>query len=406
MTSFDIDAIRRQFPALCSNTAPVYLDSAATTQKPSAVIGALTAHYQGQTANVHRGLHQSSLQASNRFESARHTLAQFIHASCDQEIIWTRGATEALNLVAQSYGRHVLQTHDVILVSEMEHHANIVPWQLVAQQTGARVEKIPMLQDGRLDLTAYQQLLTQHSVKIVAVTQMSNVTGCINPIEKIAALAHQAGAVIVVDGAQAVAHLAIDVQALDADFYVFSGHKIYGPEGIGILYGKLPLLEQMPPWHGGGKMVTRVSFEGTQFTGVPAKFEAGTPNIGAAIALAAAVDWLEDLDRTQAEAHIHNLVERTKQAIEQNPALSDLRIVAPQPHSPLLSITMDGVHHSDLATLLDQQQIAVRSGHHCAHPLMDALNLSGTVRISFALYNNQHDVDRLLTALAKACDML
>ncbi|GAL07685.1 cysteine desulfurase CsdA-CsdE [Photobacterium aphoticum] len=296
---FTIDHIRQQFPALSqeSNGQPlVYLDSAATTQKPRAVIDTISQYYQGQNANVHRGSHSLTAAATVQFERARETVQHFLHAASSKEIIWTRGATEALNLIANTYARHTLQAGDEILVSEMEHHANIVPWQMVAEQTGARVVKIPMKADCTLDLEAYYQLLSPNT-KIVAVAHVSNVTGTRHPIEAMIHAAHDVGAIAVIDGAQAVAHETVDVQALDADFYVFSGHKIYAPAGIGVLYGKQALLEAMPPWHGGGKMVEKVSFAGTTYAGLPGKFEAGTPNVAGSLALAAAIDWLQGLDR-------------------------------------------------------------------------------------------------------------
>ena len=402
---FTIDHIRQQFPALSqeSNGQPlVYLDSAATTQKPRAVIDTISQYYQGQNANVHRGSHSLTAAATVQFERARETVQHFLHAASSKEIIWTRGATEALNLIANTYARHTLQAGDEILVSEMEHHANIVPWQMVAEQTGARVVKIPMKADCTLDLEAYYQLLSPNT-KIVAVAHVSNVTGTRHPIEAMIHAAHDVGAIAVIDGAQAVAHETVDVQALDADFYVFSGHKIYAPAGIGVLYGKQALLEAMPPWHGGGKMVEKVSFAGTTYAGLPGKFEAGTPNVAGSLALAAAIDWLQGLDRDASEAHIHRLREMALAGIAD---IDDLRIIGLQPHASLFSFVVDGVHHQDIATLLDQQGIALRAGHHCAHPMMDALHVNGTLRVSLALYNTEHDVERFIAALQKACSLL
>ncbi|HIF9096829.1 cysteine desulfurase CsdA [Photobacterium damselae] len=406
MTSqFNVDAIVAQFPALndSSNShAMVYLDSAATAQKPQVVIDTLTRYYSGHNANVHRGSHSLTANATALFEQARTKVQQFLHAQSSKEIIWTRGATEALNLIAQTYGRQNLQEGDEILVSELEHHANIVPWQMIAEQTGAVVKKIPMHSDCTLDMDAYNQLLS-HKTKIVAVAHMSNVTGTRNPIEQMIQLAHQYGAVTVIDGAQGIAHEAVDVQTLDADFYVFSGHKIYAPAGIGVLYGKQALLEAMPPWHGGGKMVEKVSFDGTTYAQLPGKFEAGTPNVAGSLALAAAITWLQSLDREAAEAYVLQLRQKAIDGIKE---IEDLRIIGLQPNASLFSFVVDGVHHQDIATLLDQQGIALRAGHHCAHPMLDALGLSGTLRVSLAMYNTEHDVERFIAALKKACDLL
>jgi cysteine sulfinate desulfinase len=402
---FNIQNIRRQFPALAQNEgqeALIYLDSAATTQKPQVVIDAISHYYSTQNANVHRGSHRLTAKATSDFEAARDTMAQFIGASSRKEIIWTRGATEAINLIAQTYARNTLQVGDEILVSEMEHHANIVPWQIVAAQTGASVVKIPITPECHFDLEAFQARLS-NKTKIVALAHTTNVTGTRQPIETVIKLAHQVGAVVVIDGAQGIVHETVNVRELDADFYLFSGHKLYAPAGIGVLFGKLALLEAMPPWHGGGKMVEKVSFEGTTFAELPGKFEAGTPNVAGAIALAKAIEWLQSCDRTAIEAHLHRLQTLTYQALQQ---LDDIRVIGYQPNASILSFVMDGVHHQDIATLLDQQGIAVRSGHHCAHPLMDALGLAGTVRISFGIYNTEEEVEQLIAAITKAVDML
>lgn len=393
--------IRAQFPAIDGEL--VYLDSAATTQKPQVVIDCITQYYRNQNANVHRGSHSLTAVATERFEAARETIARFINAPSSKEIIWTRGATEALNLIAQTYARNTLQPGDEILVSEMEHHANIVPWQIVAEQTGAKVVKIPITPECRFDLDAFEALLSPRT-KIVATTQVTNVTGTALPLDKIVTLTRaHTDAILVVDGAQGIVHQQTDVQALDADFYVFSGHKLYAPAGIGVLYGKLALLEAMPPWHGGGKMVEKVSFEGTTFSQLPGKFEAGTPNVAGALALACAIDWLSSYDRQLLENHISVLQHHAFQGLS---AIEDIRIIGYQPHASVITFVMDGVHHQDIATLLDQQNIAVRAGHHCAHPLMDALGVKGTVRASFAIYNTKEDVDKFLTAITKAADML
>ncbi|EOK5711095.1 cysteine desulfurase CsdA [Vibrio parahaemolyticus] len=402
---FDVNAVREQFPALnqdVNQSSLVYLDSAATTQKPQCVIDVISHYYSAQNANVHRGSHSLTANATSQFEAAREAVATFIGANSSKEIIWTRGATEALNLVAQTYARSTLQPGDEILISEMEHHANIVPWQIVAEQTGAKIVKVPMTPECQFDLQAFEQKLSERC-KIVACAQITNVTGTRQPIEKITELAHSVGAVVVVDGAQGIVHEQLDLSASDIDFYVFSGHKLYAPAGIGVLYGKLELLEAMPPWHGGGKMVERVSFEKTTFSALPGKFEAGTPNVAGAIALAKAIEWYQGFDHHEVEDHLHVLQDKAYRALN---ALDGIHILGYQPNASVLTFVMDGVHHQDMATLLDQQGIAVRAGHHCAHPLMDALNVKGTVRVSFGIYNTAEDVDRLIAAVEKAVDML
>lgn len=402
---FDVNAVRKQFPALnqsINDTPLVYLDSAATTQKPQCVIDVISHYYSAQNANVHRGSHSLTANATSQFEAARETVTRFIGAASSKEIIWTRGATEALNLIAQTYARSNLQAGDEILISEMEHHANIVPWQIVAEQTGAKVVKVPMTSNCQFDLEAFKSLLSERC-KIVACAQITNVTGSRQPIEEITTLAHQFGAVVVVDGAQGIVHEPLNLAELGIDFYVFSGHKLYAPAGIGVLYGKLALLEAMPPWHGGGKMVEKVSFEKTTFSALPGKFEAGTPNVAGAIALAKAIEWYQGFDHQEVEDHLHDLQNKTYQALSQ---MDDIRILGYQPKASVLTFVMDGVHHQDIATLLDQQGIAVRAGHHCAHPLMDALKVKGTVRVSFGMYNTEEDVERLIAAVEKAVDML
>lgn len=402
---FDVQAIRQQFPALAQQVNQnelVYLDSAATTQKPQCVIDTITQYYSSQNANVHRGSHSLSASATSQFEAARDCVAHFIGAQSSKEVIWTRGATEALNLIAQTYARSTLQVGDEILVGEMEHHANIVPWQMVAEQTGAKVVKIPMTADCQLDMESFKRLMNER-VKIVAVAQTTNVTATRQPIESIIELAHQHGAIVVVDGAQGIVHEPVDMRTLDADFYVFSGHKLYAPAGIGVLYGKLALLEAMPPWHGGGKMVEKVSFEKTTFLALPGKFEAGTPNVAGAIALAKAIEWYQGFARDEVESHLHQLQSATYRTLRD---MEDIRVIGYQNNASVITFVMDGVHHQDIATLLDQQGIAVRAGHHCAHPLMDALGVKGTVRVSFAIYNTMEDVEKLISALEKAVDML
>ncbi|CAM3134646.1 cysteine desulfurase CsdA [Vibrio rarus] len=404
---FDIQSVRDQFPALqsASDNSPqalVYLDSAATTQKPKQVIDTITQYYSQHNANVHRGTHSLTANATSLFEHAREKVRDFINANSTKEIVWTRGATEAINLIAQTYARNTLVAGDEILISEMEHHANIVPWQIVAEQTGARVVKIPMLPDCTLDIDAFKSLLNPKT-KIVAIGHVSNVTGTRHPIEQMIQLARQFDPVVIVDGAQGIVHETVDVQKLDCDFYVFSGHKLYAPTGIGVLYGKLALLEAMPPWHGGGKMVNKVSFSGTSFSELPGKFEAGTPNVAGALALSSAIDWLKSIDPQGAEKHVQQLQQRAYLAIKE---IDDIEVIGYQEKASVISLVMAGVHHQDIATLLDQQSVALRAGHHCAHPLMDALGIKGTVRVSFALYNTTQEVDAFITALTKAVDML
>ncbi|MCG3731929.1 cysteine desulfurase CsdA [Vibrio cincinnatiensis] len=401
----DIIAIRAQFPALTQqiNQAPlVYLDSAATTQKPQCVIDTLSHYYSTHNANVHRGSYTLTAQATSQFEAARHGVAQFIGAEQSRNIIWTRGATEALNLIAQSYARNILLPGDEILLCETEHHANIVPWQMVAQQTGAKVVKIPMTEQGEFDLNVFYQQLTPQC-KIVSLAHVTNVTGARNPIESVIEAAHHIGAIVVVDGAQGIVHEKVNVAELDADFYVFSGHKLYAPTGIGVLYGKTDLLNSMPPWHGGGKMVDKVSFSGTTYAGLPGKFEAGTPNVAGALALACAIEWYQSFPKAAVLQHLHELQSKTYAALCE---IEDIKVIGYQPQSSIISFILQGVHHQDVATLLDQQGIAVRAGHHCAHPLMEAFGLQGTVRISFGIYNNLQDVDRFIHALHKAVEIL
>ncbi|SHE85943.1 cysteine desulfurase CsdA [Vibrio gazogenes] len=395
--TFDISSVRQQFPSL-NDAAYVYLDSAATTQKPQCVIDRLSHYYQYQNANVHRGSHHLTAEATQAFEQARSLVANFIGAASEQEIIWTRGATESLNLIAQSWGRANLSAGDEILVSETEHHANIVPWQLVAEQTGARVVKIPMTAQGEFGWEAYTQLLNAKT-KLVAVAHMTNVTGTRLPLEAIIPLAHQTGAVVVVDGAQGIVHESVNMIEMDADFYVFSGHKLYAPTGIGVLYGKQHLLDAMPPWQGGGKMVEKVSFEQTTFTGLPGKFEAGTPNIAGAITLAEAIRWYQSVAVEDREQHLHQLQQLAYQGLSQ---YEDVRVIGYQPNASILSFVVEGVHHQDVATLLDQQGIIVRSGHHCAHPCMDAFGIQGTIRLSFGIYNTMADVQKFIAALDKS----
>lgn len=381
-----------------------YLDSAATTQKPLAVIEALEHYYRLDNSNVHRGAHAIADRATRAFEDARDCIAEFIGAGQSDQIIWTRGATEAINLVAQTYGRSVLTAGDTVLVPVSEHHANIVPWQMVAIETGAKVVRVPLNQDCEIDLSAYADLLATGHVKIVAVNQISNALGTINPIRKIIEMAKAHNAAVLVDGAQAVAHSPVDVEAMGCDFYVFSGHKLYGPTGIGVLWGKRELLEAMPPYQGGGEMIDRVSFDGTTFNQLPFKFEAGTPNIAGAIGLAAAVRYLQSIGIEHAAHHEETLFQYLLSEVKHLPAVE--RIGNPSQSAAIFSFKVAGAHPSDIGMLLDQQGVAIRTGHHCTQPLMQFLNLPGTARASLAVYNTRSDIDRFILALQKACDLL
>lgn len=396
-----IRKIRQQFPILSQKVngqALIYLDNAATTQKPRQVINCLQDFYRTSNANVHRASHALSADATQKFEQAREIVSDFLNARSSKEIIWTRGTTEAINLVANSWGQS-LKAGDEIILSTLEHHANIVPWQLLAERTGSVIKVIPILERGDLDIDAFQQLLSEKT-RLVAINHASNALGTINPVQQITQLAHQAGALVLVDGAQSLPHFEVDVQDLDADFYVFSGHKLFAPSGIGALYGKQEILEQMPPWQGGGEMIERVSFSGTTFNQLPFKFEAGTPNIAGAIGLAEAINWLSDQERHILEQHEQVLLKTAIEGCEQIKGFR--RIGQPQQSVSLLSFTLEDQHQQDIGLLLDQQGIAVRTGHHCAMPLMQELGLPGTTRASFAFYNTLSEVESFIEALDKA----
>lgn len=406
LTALDVEKIRADFPILNQmvNGHPlVYLDNAATTQKPQAVIDALVHYYTHDNSNVHRGAHTLSDRATANFEAARKKVAEFINAGYSQQIIWTRGTTESINLVAASWGAANLQAGDKILVSVLEHHSSIVPWQMIAQKTGASVIPIPVDVTGTIDLTAYGALLDKR-VKMVTVNQVSNALGTINPIDDIIRLAHAAGAKVLIDGAQAIAHWPVDVQAMNCDFYVFSGHKLFGPTGIGVLYGRRELLEQMPPYQGGGEMIETVSFDGTTYNQLPYRFEAGTPDIAGAIGLAAAIQYLNTLDRSALAAHEDALLAyATKRALN----VPGLKIIGTaKKKAAVLGFIIEGTHPSDIGMLLDQQGVAVRTGHHCAQPLMQQFGIPGTVRASFSFYNTFEEIDRLFVALEKVRQLL
>lgn len=404
---FDAERVRADFPLLQQqvNGQPlVYLDNAATTQKPEAVIQAICDYYRQDNSNVHRGAHTLADRATQAFEAARIKLQGFLNAAESRELIWTRGTTEAINLVAASWGRSQLQAGDRILVSAMEHHSNIVPWQMVAAERGASVEPIPVDASGTLDLSALQAMLEAGRVRMVACGHVSNALGSINPVEQIIALAHAAGAFCLIDGAQAVGHFPVDVQALDCDFYAFSAHKLFGPTGVGVLYGKAALLEAMPPYQGGGEMIETVSFAGTRYNQLPYKFEAGTPDIAGVIGFGAAIDYLNGLDRAGAAAHEQALLAYAEERAQQVPGL---RLVGTAAHkTSVMSFLLEGAHPADVGMLLDQQGVAVRTGNHCAQPIMDQYGIPGTVRASFSFYNTRDDVDRLFAALDKVRQFL
>ena len=397
--SVDIAALRGQFPILSQSVRGkplVYLDNGATTQKPEAVIQAIDAYYRECNSNVHRGAHYLSDEATARFENARQSVADFISAS-REEIIWTRGTTESINLVASCHGAS-LKASDEVVISTLEHHSNIVPWQMACERSGATLKVIPLRADGSLDLAAYRALLNERT-RIVAVTQVSNALGTVNPVAEMIRDAKAVGAVTVIDGAQAVSHFSVDVRALDCDFYAFSGHKLFGPTGIGVLYGRKALLEAMPPWLGGGEMIETVSFERSTWNRLPYKFEAGTPNIAGAIGLGAAIEWLQAQDRTALAAHEAALL---RDATARAEAFDGLRLIGTAPGKvAVISFLLDGSHPHDVGQLLDQQGVAVRTGHHCTMPLMDHLGIPGTVRASFSIYNDSTDIERLFHALEK-----
>ncbi|MFT5936627.1 MAG: cysteine desulfurase/selenocysteine lyase [Pseudohongiellaceae bacterium] len=397
---FDVNAVRRDFPILSQqvNGKPlVYLDNGASSQRPETVLQAIDLYYREMHSNVHRGAHTLGDRATDAFEGARIKVQQFLNAPSARQIIWTRGTTEAINLVANGLTAQ-LKPGDEILLSQMEHHANIVPWQMLAERTGAKVEVIKITPEGELDMDSFDSLLGERT-RILAITHVSNVLGTINPIADMIAKAKAHGVITLIDGAQAVPHFQPDVQALDCDFYVFSAHKLFGPTGIGALYGNADLLEAMPPWQGGGEMIERVSFAGTTYNTLPYKFEAGTPAIAEAVGLGAAIDYLAGLERRAMEVAENALLQRANELVSSVPGMTVIGTAANK--VPLMSFKIDGLHPSDIGTLLDQQGIAVRTGHLCAMPLMEFYELPGTARASFAFYNTQEEVDQLFTALQK-----
>ena len=402
LPSYDAEAVRRDFPILAStvNGHPlVYLDSAASSQRPRAVLRAVEDYETHSHANVHRGVHALSQAATAAFEGARERIRRFINAASTKEIIFVRGTTEGINLVAQAYARPRFAPGDEILITALEHHANIVPWQMVCEQTGAVLKVAPINRRGELELDEFLKLLTRRT-RLVAVAHVSNALGTVLPVKRLVEAAHAHGAVVLIDGAQAVPHSRVDVRALGADFYTFSSHKLYGPTGLGVLYGREELLAAMPPWQGGGDMILTVSFEKTTYNDLPWKFEAGTPNISAAVGLAAAMDYIESLGIDAIAAHEQRLLQL---ATAQLARLPDIDIIGTAAHkAAVLSFTMKGVHAHDLGTILDAEGVAVRTGHHCAMPVMTFFGLPATARASFGCYNTEGDVTSLVAALARA----
>jgi cysteine desulfurase/selenocysteine lyase len=405
MSAFDINAVREDFPILHQqvNGHPlVYLDNAASSQKPKQVIEAVDNYYRLDNANVHRGVHRLSQRATDLYEGARAKVRQFLNAKSDKEVVFVRGATEAINLVAQSFVRPQVGPGDEILISHLEHHANIVPWQMVCEQTGASLKVIPMLPSGELDLSTIDELLNANT-KMFAIGQVSNALGTVNPLELLISKAKQKNIPVLVDGAQAVPHMSVDVQALDCDFYVFSGHKMFAPTGIGVLYGKQALLEAMPPWQGGGDMILSVSFEHTQYNDLPYKFEAGTPHIAGAIGLGAAIDYMFDLGIETIAAYEHELLEL---ATDKLLAMDGIQIIGTAKHkASVLSFMIEDVHPHDVGTIFDQQGVAIRAGHHCAQPVMQYYGIAATARASFAFYNTAEEVDALVNAIRQTQEL-
>lgn len=402
---YDISAVREDFPILGREVYKrplVYLDNAATTQKPRAVVEAITNEYYSVNANVHRGVHFLSQQATDLHEAARETVRKFINARTTAEVVFTRGTTESLNLVAASYGQAFLHEGDEVILTVMEHHSNIVPWQFLRERTGIVIKVVPMDDAGHLDLEAYELLFTPHT-RLVCVAQVSNVLGTINPVKQMAQIAHAHGAHILVDGAQSVPHFAVDVQDMDCDFLVFSGHKVYGPTGIGVLYGRESLLDQMPPYQGGGEMIARVSFDRTTYERLPFKFEAGTPDYVGSHALAVALNYVSHLGMDQIHAHETDL---TRYAMEQMQLIPQMHLFGTtQDKDAVISFNVGNIHPLDLGTLLDRLGIAIRTGHHCAQPLMQRCGVEGMARASFALYNTRAEVDALVAGIDRVRKM-
>jgi cysteine desulfurase/selenocysteine lyase len=405
-SGIDVEKIRKEFPILhqqVNGKDLVYFDNAATNQKPKKVIDALVEYYTGFNANIHRGIHTLAEKATKAFEQTRETAKEFINASSTQEVIFTRGVTEGINLVAATYGRAFLNEGDEIIISTIEHHSNIVPWQMVAEEKKAKIKVIPVSREGELNMNVYKSLLSKKT-KIVAVNHASNSLGTINPVKEIIKLAHEVGAVVLIDGAQAGAHLEIDVQDMDCDFYVLSSHKMYGPTGTGILYGKKDILEKMPPYHGGGEMIKEVTFEKTTYNDLPYKFEAGTPNIGDVVAFRFAMEFINELGKENIAAHENELLQYATERISK---LNGIRLVGTARHKVgVLAFIVEGIHHFDIGQMLDARGIAVRTGHHCTQPLMECFGIEGTVRASFSVYNTKKEVDQLVEGLERIINFM
>ncbi len=406
LPSIDITAIRKQFPILnrtVKGKALVYLDNAATTQKPQVVIDALVNYYSNYNANIHRGIHTLAEEATAAFESTRDAVQQFIHASAREEIIFTRGTTESINLVAYTWGRKNIKAGEEIVISAMEHHSNIVPWQILCEEKGAILRVVPVNDEGELLMDEYEQLLNSKT-KLVSIVHVSNALGTINPVKQIIETAHKFGAVVLIDGAQSTVHLDIDVQEMDCDFFAFSAHKLYGPTGVGILYGKKLLLEAMPVFLGGGEMIKEVSFTKTTYNELPYKYEAGTPNIADVVAFKAALEFINKNGKENIAAHEHELLVYATEQLQKIPGLTI--IGRAKQKASVVSFVIDKIHPQDIGILLDNKGIAVRTGHHCAQPLMECYNIPGTIRASFAIYNTIDEIDVFIEALSKAIKLL
>jgi len=407
MSGYDVSAVRSQFPILeheVHGQSLVYLDNAATSQKPRTVLETSRRYYEEINSNIHRGTHHLSQQATIAHERARDIIASHLNAGSREEIIFTSGATDSINLVAAILGYSGrIGPGDTIAISNFEHHSNTVPWQMLCDHSGARLEVVPVRECGTLDLEAFHQLLETRRPKIVALSHISNAFGSILPIQALTEAAHRVGALVLIDGAQAAPHLTIDLQALGADFYVFSGHKVYAPTGTGILYGNRALLEELPPWRGGGEMIRKVDYAGTTYNDLPYKYEAGTPNIEGGIALAAALEFLQGLKLDEVQRHESALIENAATALS---SIKGVKLYGPSDRAGALSFNVDGVHHYDLGTLMDKMGVAVRTGHHCCQPLMARFGITGTLRASFACFNDDNDVQRLAAAVEKGTSML
>ena len=406
MMTFNVDRIRADFPILSKTNRGkplAYLDNAASSQKPNCVINCLAKYYTEQNSNVHRGVYAWTEEAEIEYQQARHTIADWLHVSTE-EIIFVRGATEALNLTAQSFSRSNLKPGDSIILTQMEHHANIVPWQMIAKEKNLKIKVVPILKDGSLDLEHLSTLIREDETKLLSLCHISNSLGTINPVEQIITEAHARNITVVVDGAQSIPHKRLDLKKMGCDFFAFSGHKVFGPMGIGVLYGKKELLQSMPPYQGGGDMIDQVSFQGSTFAPAPQKFEAGTPNVAGAIGLASAIDYLSKYDMTELARHEDSLLQFAQSELQK---INGLKIHGNAAEKvAVISFSIEGVHPHDLATLLDSEGIAIRTGHHCCQPLMESLGVSSTARASFAFYNTMEEAERLVEAVQKSASIL